>query len=185
MTEVTTEFRRRDHVRIRGKDEYDAHIGYVYAFGRYVINGDDGVITRVGTEKMLVRFGDSDSHWVHVRFLEPVTINPDVRMLGQKPEGDEFIGQDHPGIQWLWDDMAQYAKDKSWCSDYDRLAGTMGIPGRKRKYSVSVPITVAGGGQAKVTLRVEARSREEAQQEARKLLTSVSVSDEEASAVEA
>jgi hypothetical protein len=34
---------------------------------------------------------------------------PKPRALGEKPEGDEFIGQDHPGIQWLFEDMGKYA----------------------------------------------------------------------------
>lgn len=59
------------------------------------------------------------------------------RKLGQKPEGDQFIGPDHPGIQWLWEDVAKVAERQSYCGYYDQIASSVGIPGRKRDIRVS------------------------------------------------
>ena len=60
------------------------------------------------------------------------------RLPGVKPEDTDdmtYIGLDHPGIQWLFEDMAKFATDSNWCSEYERLASFLGIPGRK--WSVS------------------------------------------------
>ena len=62
------------------------------------------------------------------------------RRLGQKPEDTEdmqYIGIDHPGIQWLFDDMGAYATEKRYCSEYDALTARLGIPGRPREFNVS------------------------------------------------
>jgi hypothetical protein len=82
------------------------------------------------------------------------------RTPGQKPEDTDeqvYIGIDHPGIQWIWDDLAQYAAGKHWCRQYDELAATLGIPGRKRMFSVSTKF-----GIYVLTGQVEARSQTEA-----------------------
>lgn len=62
------------------------------------------------------------------------------RKLGTKPEDTPeltHIGTDHPGIQWLFQDMAQFADNKGWCSTYDDLAIELGIPPREHEYDVS------------------------------------------------
>lgn len=85
-----------------------------------------------------------------------------VRRLGTKPEDTAemtYIGQDHPGIQWLWDDIGQYAANQNWCSQYDTLAARLHIPGRKRSFAVTGNI-----GELTVASNVMARSQAEANQ---------------------
>lgn len=61
------------------------------------------------------------------------------RKLGTTPEG-EHISTDDPRIQWLWADLAKYAENKAWCTEYDKLADAVGIPGRERDFKVSQPL---------------------------------------------
>lgn len=86
---------------------------------------------------------------------DPNTPRP--RKLGEKPEGDEFIGLDHPGIQWLFDDMGKYADKQGWCPQYDTLCIRLGIPGRPRDFSVKAKF-----GDIEVTSTIKARSQREA-----------------------
>lgn len=63
------------------------------------------------------------------------------RSPGTKPEDTDeitYIGTDHPGIQWLWEDMAKYAEGKRWCDEYETLAAYLGIPGRQSEWEVGV-----------------------------------------------
>jgi len=86
-----------------------------------------------------------------------ITTPAPTRRLGKKPEGDEFIGIDHPGIQWLFEDMGRYADEQGYCSQYDLLSARLGIPGRPRDFSVSI---VRDG--LRFTANVRARSQAEA-----------------------
>lgn len=138
--------------------------------------GREFVVTRV------------DSYWLTVRTLEKeydsysgrtqyksfscqrqylaLTVNdpdrPMPRKLGTKPEDTDemtYIGTDHPGIQWLWDDLAAYAKGQNWCGTYDTLAEHVGIPGRKRPFTATT--TING---ITLTASIEARSQDDADQ---------------------
>lgn len=83
------------------------------------------------------------------------------RRLGTKPDdtdAQQFIGIDHPGIQWIWEDLATYANRQHWCRQYDELAAAVGIPGRPQDFTVS---QMHNGISVQTTIR--ARSREEAQ----------------------
>jgi hypothetical protein len=80
------------------------------------------------------------------------------RKLGVKPAGDEFLPIDHPGIQWIFDDMGLFADEQHWCGQYDNACATLGLPGRMRTRQVAVKLD---GFTANVT--VEARSDSEAQ----------------------
>jgi hypothetical protein len=88
---------------------------------------------------------------------------PPPRKLGQRPdpedwpEGVELIDVDHPGIQWLFDDLGAYADGKGWCSEYDRLCRDVGIPGRPQDYNVTRTLN---GIQIRATIK--ARSQQEA-----------------------
>lgn len=97
---------------------------------------------------------------------------PAPRKLGTKPEDTEemtYIGIDHPGIQWLWDDMGTYADQQGYCPQYDALAIRLGIPGRPRDFTVRSTI---GGIEVSATLK--ARSQREANEQfAKTLLESV------------
>jgi hypothetical protein len=82
---------------------------------------------------------------------------PQPRKLGTKPDGEEFIGIDHPGIQWLFDDMGTYATKEGYCSQYDALCIRLGIPGRPREFKVTTRI-----GDLDISANVTARSQREA-----------------------
>lgn len=73
------------------------------------------------------------------------------------PDGVPLIGIDHPGIQWLFDDMGAYADKQGYCSQYDALCVKLGIPGRPRDFSVKKTI-----GGIEVTATIKARSQREA-----------------------
>jgi hypothetical protein len=75
------------------------------------------------------------------------------------PEGVPLIGIDHPGIQWLFDDMGKYATEQNYCSQYDALCVKLGIPGRPRDFTVRT--TVKG---IQLSTSVKARSQREANQ---------------------
>ena len=90
---------------------------------------------------------------------------PAPRKLGKKPEGDEFIDIDHPGIQWLWDDMGKYADEQGYCNQYDALCVKLGIPGRPRDFTVTKTI-----GDIPISATVKARSQREANEMVEKAL---------------
>lgn len=82
------------------------------------------------------------------------------RRFGKKPEDTEemtYIGIDHPGIQWLFEDMGKYATEQGYCPQYDALCARLGIPGRPRNFNVNQ--TVNG---INITAQVQARSQAEA-----------------------
>ena len=82
------------------------------------------------------------------------------RRLGEKPDDTEemtYIGIDHPGIQWLWDDLGKYATKQGYCPTYDALAAEIGIPGRVRTFTARATI-----GEIEITSKMQARSQKEA-----------------------
>ena len=64
------------------------------------------------------------------------TAKPKPRKLGTTPEGNH-ISTDDPRIQWIWEDIAQYAVKRGYCSQYDSIAESLGIPGRLRDIRVN------------------------------------------------
>lgn len=147
---------------------------------RRLRNGFRGQITRVGSESILVRWYYNDegqtinafSAWMYAGHIDPtdesVAIPGGRRALGTKPEDTEdmtYIGIDHPGIQWLWDDLGRYATNKSWCPQYDDLARKVGIPGRPQDFRITHSDQELG---ISTTFSIRARSQLEAQEEADK-----------------
>jgi hypothetical protein len=129
-------------------------------YSRYMNRGTVLEVRRVNTRKILVRNPiQGESYWVERVYLEaPVPVDPNApkpRKLGEKPAGSGHISIDDPRIAWLWADLSTYAENKHFCSQYDELADAIGIPGRKREFTVTT--TIAGGLSAKVT--VKARSQ--------------------------
>lgn len=122
---------------------------YSFAYRDLEIDGtvDERARRRIGGRSIL-----SDASGRHVP----------VRRLGKKPDDTEdmtYIGTDHPGIQWLFEDMGRYATDQGWCSQYDALVARLGIPGRPREFDV-----VRQHNGLAFTTRVRARSQAEANQ---------------------
>lgn len=144
--------------------------------------GDRLTVTRVYTTTIMVRSIRTYSVRVgyhnerkEVSFSLPRTVlmfedpnyvpPPPPRKLGRTPshaeaglaEDVEIIGYDHPGIQWLWNDMGQYATEKGYCPQYDALCAKLGIPGRPRDFTVRS--TIKG---LTLTTTIQARSQREA-----------------------
>lgn len=144
--------------------------------------GERFTITRVYTDSVLVRsirtFSVRTSYHYQQKnvsfslnktdlmFEDPNYVPPPPpRKLGRVPsreesglpEDVEIIGYNHPGIQWLFDDMGKYADDQGWCPQYDALCAKLGIPGRPRDFTVRT--TVKG---IALSTTVKARSQREA-----------------------
>lgn len=131
-----------------------------------LLGSQELMVTRVTSARVIARgelsTGQDASIWVwnSEDTTNIVTVNGRLvssglipRKLGTKPEDTDemtYIGIDHPGIQWLFEDMGEYADGRSWCGDYDRLARELGIPGRKREFGVVVE---RNGIQIRATLR--------------------------------
>lgn len=129
-------------------------------------------ITALFSESLTVRTVDTKYNFYsgrneHMSFsmrfdeLEPFDPNaPAPRRLGKKPEDTEdmqYIGIDHPGIQWLFEDMGKYADEQGYCSQYDALTARLGIPGRPRDFTVQYKV-----GEYTTTSTIKARSQREA-----------------------
>lgn len=104
------------------------------------------------------------------RLIDPNRPLP--RKLGKKPEGDEYIDINHPGIQWLFDDMGAYATKEGYCPQYDALCAKLGIPGRPREFTVT---TMVRG--IKMSATVSARSQREANEQVAQALQPAEVSE--------
>lgn len=145
-----------DEVRFDRREWHSSRAGIVS-------EGTIGVITKVGKESSIVKAmgsyneeGKAWSNHVHITPNDPNLPRP--RKLGEKPEGDEFIGSDHPGIQWLFEDMGKLAETKGHCREYDHMADQLGIPGRERNFTITVK-----RGLLSLPVKVKARSRVEAE----------------------
>ena len=151
-----------------------------------VEEGDTFEVTRVYSESLVVRstrtysvrevrnyvtrnVDKRVSFQIDRAFLRPVDPNwtppPPPRKLGTKPEGEGLIGIDHPGIQWLWEDMGAYATEKGYCREYDALTARLGIPGRPREFKVEYQ-----AGPFVMTTTVMARSQAEANQKVKEAM---------------
>lgn len=121
-----------------------------------------GNITRLATHKVVVRFTGAPesnfygSFWIHRQFIAPADPNrPRPRKLGDVPEGG--IDPNDPRLAWLWEDAAAYAGMNGYCSTYDSICETLGIPGRDRTYTASVRV-----GSATIRAQFTCKSRAEA-----------------------
>ena len=87
----------------------------VLARGPLLVNGRDATVDVPRADILTV-------NGIDVQTGQPAV---PARPLGQKPEDTPemtYIGTDHPGIQWLFDDMAKFAENKMWCSQYEDLS---------------------------------------------------------------
>lgn len=128
-----------------------------------VEQGEVGVITRDYSLRPLVRF-EHLGFSMHISSDDLQYADPALqpaggkRRLGTPPEGG--ISPADPALQWLWDDISEYANDKHWCSEYDRLLRSLGLPPRKQTYNATKNL---GGGMV-VSARIMASSLTEANQ---------------------
>lgn len=156
--------------RVNTNDRFDLEAGEQFEVTR--VYSETLQVRTIGTKRVRVSYHSEQRRvsftlsrsWL--RFQDPNYVPPPApRKLGVTPtheeaklsEDVEVIGINHPGIQWLWDDMGKYATDQGYCPQYDALAIRLGIPGRPRDFSVTT--TVNG-----LTLHttVQARSQREA-----------------------
>ncbi|WP_295792033.1 hypothetical protein [uncultured Microbacterium sp.] len=84
-----------------------------------------------------------------------------VRPLGNPPPGS--LDPHDARLAWVWEDAARLADRNGWCKEFDALCDALGVPGRVRKFS----ITMHDAGGVRVTARVEARSRRLAEEKLR------------------
>lgn len=101
---------------------------------------------------------------------------PQPRRLGQKPEDTDdmiYVPINHPGLQWLFDDMGRYADEQGYCSQYDALTARLGIPGRPRDFNVTH--TING---ITVSAVIQARSQKEAKEQLAKALGATEFNEE-------
>ena len=106
---------------------------------------------------------------MNLRFEDPDYVPPPPpRKLGvmpspedlNLPEGIPLISVEHPGIQWLFDDMGRFAEEQGYCSQYDALCIKLGIPGRPREFKVTTNV-----GGIDLVANVRARSQREANEQ--------------------
>lgn len=131
-------------------------------------------VTRIFAERIIVRgrfnisgeWRDASVYLPYDRILtvnsQPYVAQDGVRRLGQKPDDTDemtYIGIDHPGLQWLFEDMAAYADNQRWCGEYDALCIRLGLPARPRDFTVSLE-----RGGITIMSTVKARSQAEANQ---------------------
>ena len=112
---------------------------------------------------------------MHLAFRDPNYVPPPPpRKLGTTPKyedlpnlppGASIISIDHPGIQWLFDDMGAYAEREGYCPQYDVLCARLGIPGRPRNFKVTKTI-----GGIPLSADIKARSQKEANELVEKAL---------------
>lgn len=124
-------------------------------------------VTKVTKNYVWLRVPENDTQpWpttlqFPISYVKPADPNwKPPRRLGEKPEDTDdmtYIGTDHPGIQWLWDDLGKYATQQGYCPTYDKLAAEIGIPGRVRTFTARASI-----GHVEVTSKLAARSQKEA-----------------------
>lgn len=161
MSLVGETVRQGDRVRVTRSVSSTVINGYI---NRTVRPEWELRITRVGHEQLWVRSDDrGESFSIYRGDLEFFQDDPNAparRPLGQKPDDTPemtYISQDDPRIQWLWDDLGQFAKGKRWCGDYDDLALKMGIPGRKQNFNTRMDV-----GGLVIAATIEARTQDEA-----------------------
>lgn len=118
--------------------------------------GSNYTITRIDPNGTRPQYYGGAGGWDYannITLVTPVESAPPAleRKLGETPAFDTSkaiddqviaIPIDDPRIAWIWKDLATYADGKRWCTEYDRLAAAVGIPGRKKKFGGW--ITVAG-----------------------------------------
>jgi hypothetical protein len=118
---------------------------------------------------------------MNLRFEDPNYVPPPPpRKLGvmpspedvKLPEGIPLINIEHPGIQWLFDDMGRFAEEQGYCSQYDALCIKLGIPGRPREFKVHT--NVAG---IDLVANVRARSQREANEQVKAAIDGRALSD--------
>jgi hypothetical protein len=165
----TTDFAVGDLVEIDSdREQTFPRIGNAYG-NLGVRPGVELTVTRVFSEQIIVRgpilrtggglMADASVQVDKSRFRLVDPNRPLPRKLGTKPEGEEFIGIDHPGLQWLFNDMGAYAEREGYCGQYYALCIKLGIPGRPRDFTVRT--TVKG---IHLSTTVKARSQREANQ---------------------
>lgn len=129
---------------------------YAVMGGRAAFTKDEELlITSVGAHHLNVKRANGSGH---VFRMDSAAVRRPGRRLGEVPEGS--ISADDPRIAWLFEDAMRLADRLGLCSDFDRIADALGVPGRTRTFNIKV--AVAEG--LEITAKVEARSKKQAQE---------------------
>lgn len=127
--------------------------------------GAKGQVTRVYSQRVIVRFKMSELNWGGNQGEVSITIPRSAVFKGDQPEPlskvpEGAISPDDPGLEWLWTRAAQVADAAGHCSEYDKLCDILGIPGREKEHTIT--INLSGGlkvtGKAKATSRAKAEA---------------------------
>lgn len=115
--------------------------------------GEELLVTSVGQAHLNVRRARGGN----VFRVGRDQVRPVTRPLGQVPDGG--ISAEDPRIAWIFEDAARLADRLGLCTDFDRVADGLGIPGRMRTFTITFEPTDG----VKLTAKVEARSRRQAE----------------------
>lgn len=140
-----------DIIQVKPATYQRAANAYPYTF--VLVGTEDLLVTRVTANTVIARGlvpgGRGQRVSIRVWHEDIVRCNgertahagPVVRRIGVKPDDTPtmtYIGLDHPGIQWVWEDMAKFADEHGYCETYDELADEFGIPGRGEEFEINL-----------------------------------------------
>lgn len=106
----------------------------------------------------MVRVNDEGTIWIPNAYLQLAGISAEGRRRGTPPEGG--IAADDPRIEWLWDDISEYAERSQYCGTFDTILRDLHLPPRKRKFAALGEI-----GGLQITAQVMAKNQREANEE--------------------
>jgi len=130
-----------------------------YAHRTVTLRPDDtATVTRAGNMMALVRVEGQGSIWVENAYLQLAGLTAAGRRRGTPPEGG--ISPDDPNLQWLWDDISEYAEKSDYCNVFDKILRDLGLPPRKRKFAA-----VGDLNGLSVTAQIMAANQREANEE--------------------
>ncbi len=153
---ITSPFSVGDRVQVSEVGAYPSASGY---YGHVRLETTETFrITREYKEVFTIK-REKDRYYAGNSFNVPkdklVAAPPPVD-LSAVPSGS--IPVDDPRLDYLWVHAAEIAKEMHLCSDYDKFADKLGIPGREREINVKVNVNGVD-----VSAKITARSRPEAE----------------------
>lgn len=133
--------------------------------------GMTGTVSRSGTGSSLVRVDNEGSIWIANEWLQLAGVSITGRRRGTPPEG--MIAPDDPRLEWMWDDISEYAQDSQYCDVFDKVLRELHLPPRKRKFHA-----VGDLNGLNITAQIMAKNQREANEElARRLSAALSTAE--------
>jgi hypothetical protein len=129
-------------------------------FPRYLSAGDEVVVTSKNS-RLNVRLVAKNS-LPEVMGVSYGAVRVPFRRLGERPP--EGLDPEDPRIAWIFEDASRLAERLGLCSDYDKVADQLGLPGRERDFKITFD---SPGDGIKLTATVRARSKRQAEEKLR------------------